>query len=270
MDNKNKKINLISNRNFLSRKTSEVLKTSLRQHGFIVSEKYDTNAALNITVGGDGAFLRAVHRNKFPDIPFIGINTGHLGFFQEISPDNVHDFVKRYILKDYTIKEMNLMETEIISHNGKKFHIKSVNEIFVKAMSSKVMHLNLYVDGNHLERFSGDGLIVSTPCGSTAYNFSAGGSIIYPGIGTLQVTPVAAIISKAFRSLPNSLIVPGDIVVSIRPEERHKNSTIIVNDGKELFYKDIKCINTRLSKDKVYVLTLDEDSYWDNLKDKFL
>lgn len=266
----NRKINLISNRNFLSRKTSETLKSSLRKKGFTVTEKYDPQAELNITVGGDGAFLRAVHRNNFPDIPFIGINTGHLGFFQEVSPKRVNHFVEQYILGNYTIEEMSLMETEIITHNNRKFHIKSVNEIFVKTMNSKVIHLNLYIDGNHLERFSGDGLIISTPWGSTGYGYSAAGAIVHPSLDTLQITPLAPIISKAFRSLPNSVIVPGDLVVSTRPEERHKNSTIIVNDGQEFFYKNIKYINTRISKEKIYKLTLSKDSYWDNLKDKFL
>ena len=121
------------------------LTEKLRQRGFIVSEKYDDDAELNICVGGDGAFLRAVHRNKFPTIPFIGINTGHLGFFQEILPENIDKFVNSYINEDYTIEEIFLVDAEV--HTKKKvFYLTGVNEIVIKGIKSKVVHLDLSID----------------------------------------------------------------------------------------------------------------------------
>ncbi len=94
----------------------------------------------------------------------------------------------------------------------------------VKGIKSKVVHLEIFVDGNHLENFCGDGMIISTPVGSTAYNFSSGGSIIYPSLNTLQMTPLSPISSKAYRSLPNSAIIPGDLKITIKPEYRYENS----------------------------------------------
>ena len=87
-------INIISNYNPASQKTSRLLIDKLNSKGFEVSSKYDDNAELNICVGGDGAFLRAVHRHKFTNIPFVGINTGHLGFFQEVLPENIDIFIE--------------------------------------------------------------------------------------------------------------------------------------------------------------------------------
>ena len=128
----------------------------------------------------------------------------------------------------------------------------------------------IFIDGNHLEKFSGDGIIISTPAGSTAYNLSAGGSIIFPSLKALQITPLAPINSKAFRSLIRSAVVPGDLVIKIKPEFYYTNSTLILNDGMEFKYDNIDSINFKISNRKIYKLNFDKDVYWNNLKSKFL
>lgn len=266
---KNKTINIISNKNYKSKRTSKLLSQKLKDKGFIIPEKYSNNAELNICVGGDGAFLRAVHKNRFPKIPFVGINTGNLGFFQEILPENIDDFIEKYINKEYFMEEIFLVEGEIKTKN-KTYLITGINEIVIKHIKSKVIHLEIFIDDNHLEKFSGDGVIISTPAGSTAYNFSSGGSIVYPSLKTLQLTPVSPISSKAYRSLPNSTIVPGDIIISIKPEFRYTNSTVIINDGMDLKYNNVQSINLKISNKILYKLNFHKDMYWNNLKSKFL
>lgn len=262
-------INVISNRNFESRKTSLELMEKLNNRGFVVKDKYDNNAELNICVGGDGSFLRSIHKNRFPSIPFVGINTGHLGFFQEISPENIDDFVNKYINKEYVADEILLVNAEVCTKE-KCYYLTGVNEIVVKGSRSKVIHLDVSIDGNHLENFCGDGMIISTPSGSTAYNFSVGGSIIYPTLNTLQITPLAPISSKAYRSLLNSVVVPGDSIVNLKLENRYTNSTLIVNDGVEFKYDNIDHINFKISNKKIYKLIFNKDMYWSNLRSKFL
>lgn len=262
-------INIISNKNYKSKQTSDSLAKKLKDKGFTVPAKYSNNAELNICVGGDGAFLRAVHRNKFPKIPFVGINTGHLGFFQEILPEDIDEFIFNYIKKDYVVEEIFLLDAEVKT-KSKSFFLTSVNEVVIKNLKSKVIHLDVLLDGNYLERFSGDGVIISTPVGSTAYNFSSGGSIVYPSLRTLQLTPLSPISSKAFRSLPNSALVPGEIVISIKPEFRYTNSTLLISDGMEFKYNDIQSIDLKMSEKIIYKLNFDKDMYWNNLKSKFL
>lgn len=269
MNNDCRVINIISNRNYESRKTKIKLIDKLEDKGFTVSETYDPDAELNICIGGDGAFLRAIHRNKFPTVPFVGINTGHLGFFQEISPSNIDDFVEKYINKEYTVEEISLVDAEVCTKQ-RCFNLTGINEIVIKGIKSKVVHLTMHIDNNHLQKFSGDGIIVSTPAGSTAYNFSSGGSIVYPSMKTLQITPLSPISSKAFRSLPTSAIVPGDLVISIRPEYRYENSILLVNDGMEFRYDNILNIDLKMSDKKVYKLNFSKNIYWENLKSKFL
>ncbi|WP_313757374.1 NAD(+)/NADH kinase [Tissierella sp.] len=265
----NRIINIISNYNFESKKTSKLLSEKLKYKGFYIPENYSDNAELNICVGGDGAFLRAIHRNKFPNTPFVGINTGHLGFFQEILPENIDEFIDKYIEKDYIVEEISLVSANICTKN-KTFFLTGVNEIVIKGLKSKVVHLEIFIDGNHLERFSGDGVIISTPVGSTAYNFSSGGSIIYPSLKTLQLTPLSPISSKAYRSLPNSAVIPGDIIISIRPELRYENSILVINDGVEFKYNNITSIDLKISDKTIKKLNFDKNMYWNNLKSKFL
>ncbi len=264
-----RKINLISNRNFESRKTSLELIEKFTARGFQISERYSPDAELNICVGGDGRFLRAVHKYKFPSIPFIGINTGHLGFFQEISPENIDVFISKYINQDYYTEDIYLIDAKVVT-SKKTYQLTAINEIVVKSIQSKVIHLDLYIDGNHLEKFSGDGLIISSPVGSTAYNLSTGGSIVYPSLKTVQITPLSPINSKAYRSLPNSMVVPGNLEICVRPERRYINSALIVNDGVEFKYQDTKEVILKLSENKIFKLNFDQDNYWNNLKSKFL
>lgn len=269
LTNTSRIINIISNKNYESRNTKIKLIDKLEEKGFAPTDEYNPNAELNICIGGDGAFLRAIHRHKFPEIPFVGINTGHLGFFQEVSPTNLDDMLEKYITKQYRVDEMFLVDAEVCTKK-KCFLLTGINEIVIKGLKSKVVHLAMFIDGNHLQRFSGDGVIISTPAGSTAYNFSSGGSIVYPSISCLQITPLSPISSKAFRSLPTSTVVPGDLTILIKPEFRYENSILIVNDGVEFRYDDIIDIKLRMSEKKIYKLSFSKDSYWDNLKSKFL
>ena len=262
-------INIISNYDLESKNTRELLISKLENKSFLIPDKFDENAELNICIGGDGAFLRAVHRHEFTPIPFVGINTGHLGFFQEILPKNIDRFIDKYMNNDYVVEKIFLVHAEIYTKN-RKFQLYGVNEIVVKGIKSKVIHMEIFIDGNHLERFCGDGMIISTPVGSTAYNFSSGGSIIYPSLNTLQMTPLSPISSKAYRSLPNSAIIPGDLKITIKPEYRYENSILIIVDGVEHKYDNISKIDFTIPDKTISRLNFDKNMYWNNLKSKFL
>ncbi|MBZ2174114.1 NAD(+)/NADH kinase [Schnuerera sp. xch1] len=262
-------INIISNNDEASIKTSKLLIKKLNNKGFIVPQKYDRNAELNICIGGDGAFLRTIHKYKFSDIPFTGINTGHLGFFQEILPKNIDEFINKYIEHDYVIENIFLVNANIYTKTN-CFKLFGVNEIVLKGIKSKVVHLEIFIDDNHLEKFSGDGIIISTPAGSTAYNFSSGGSIVYPSLKTLQITPLSPISSRVYRSLLNSIIVPGGFTVTIKPEYRYENSILAVVDGIELKYDDIIKVDFIVPTKTISKLNFDKNMYWNNLKSKFL
>lgn len=267
--NGTKIINIISNRNYHSQNISKILMQKLSDKGFFPTMKFDDRADLNICVGGDGAFLRAVRENHFTKIPFIGINTGNLGFYQEISPNNIDDFIEKYIDGRYRIEKLYLVQA-IVKTKRRDYTITGINEIVLRNIHHKVIHLDVNIDNFHLQTFSGDGLIISTPAGSTAYNLSAGGSVVYPSLKALQLTPIAPINSKAYRSLASSYVLPGDINIDIRPTARYKNSTLLLVDADEFIYKNLISINLSLSPRYINRVVLDSNVYWNNIRNKFL
>ncbi len=115
-------------------------------------------------------------------------------------------------------------------------------------------------------------MIISTPpVGSTAYNFSSGGSIIYPSLKTLQLTPLSPISSRAYRSLTNSAVIPGgELKITIKPEYRYENSILVIVDGIEHRYDNITEINFTIPEKTISRLNFDRNMYWNNLKSKFL
>lgn len=262
-------INILTNANYHSKRNASKLFSALVNYGFKPFYGFNEEAELCICVGGDGSFLKAVHKNNFPPIPFVGINTGHLGFYQEILPEDIEKFIEAYLAGNYTETAIKLLKAEVYTKN-KIFIQYGINEMVLKASHSKLIHMNVFIDRNHLEKFSGDGLLISTPSGSTAYNFSSGGAIVHPSLNVLQMTPISPVNSTAYRSLASSIIVPGNHTLSLVVEKRYANFNLLLVDGVEIFYNDLQRINFMLSKRYISKLLFSENSYWDKLKDKFL
>ncbi|WP_071026598.1 NAD(+)/NADH kinase [Peptoniphilus raoultii] len=262
-------INILTNASYESKKTAERLSSSLLERGFKPFYGFDGDAELSICIGGDGSFLKTAHNNNFPRIPFVGINTGHLGFYQEIIPGKIDEFLDSYMEGKYSRSQIKLVKADIYTKN-KVFKQYAVNEMVLKASHSKLVHINVFIDSNHLEKFSGDGLLISTPSGSTAYNFSSGGAIVHPSLHVLQLNPISPVNSSAYRSLGSSIIVPGGHTISLVLEKRYASANLLLVDGAENFYTNLHRVNLRLSNKYITKLVFSENSYWNNLKDKFL
>ena len=273
MNNNSKIINIYVNDNQKSLETALIVKDKLEQKGFKLTFDFDENALINLCIGGDGAFLRAVHKYEFSTIPFVGINTGHLGFYQEILIPNIDKFISDLINENYGIEKISLLESKTAIRNSSKTYThKALNEFVVKSDDSSIVYLDVYIDDNHLESFAGDGIIVSTPSGSTAYNFSAGGSVLYHGLDGFQVTPLAPINSKAYRSLLNSLVVPSksNVTLYFRDHNFDRKSSIVLADGLNRSYDNVDYVNFTYSDQYINKLVFLKDWYWLNIKDKFL
>lgn len=267
-----KHITIRSNNLDISMNIKSILIDKFKSLGYGSSEDLTDSTEAVISIGGDGSFLKAAREMNFPDIPFFCVNTGHLGFFAEILPDEkeIDYFIKSYVNKDYKINEFNLLEADI---EGNNFNIKefAINEIVVRGNRSRTAHLNLFVNGDYMETFSGDGLILSTSTGSTAYNYSAGGSIVDNRLNIIQITPISPISTNAFRSFTSSIILPADDTeISIAPEYKFDQSILIVIDGEESKYSDVVKIKTRNSNKKIKLIRLSDYEFWDRVYMKFL
>lgn len=269
LDNKTHIINIVTNENPVSKETSRVLRQKLEKNGFYIPNEFDYNAELIICIGGDGSFLRTLHQYDFPNIPIIGINTGHLGFFQELTPYQLDEFIFRYGKGDYVIQELYAVGANVQTKTNST-EVLGINEVVIKGAKSRAVHLNISLDDSFLERFSGDGILVASPTGSTAYNYSLGGSIVDPRLNLLQITPLAPMNTTAYRSFTSSVIVPPQITIKIYPEYTFENSVLIVTDGVEYRYNEIIEISLKMSNVKAQLLRLKDYDFWNKVKEKFL
>ena len=175
------KVKLFVNENEKSLKVAKELEIELKDFNFsIVDKDYD----LAISIGGDGSFLRMVKENNFnSNIYYIGVNSGTLGFLQEIDIKDTKDFVKRLNSDDFRIEDINIQQTVVTTEN-KNYVYESLNEIVIRSKEFNALKIPVYVDNELLEDFKGDGLLISTSTGSTAYNMSFGGSVVYNTLNT--------------------------------------------------------------------------------------
>ncbi len=260
-----KKIWLFSNNDEKSIKISEEIKEKLILSGYII----DKNPDLAIAIGGDGAFLRMIKKTNFDSNMFyVGINTGTLGFLQEVKTSEIDYFINALKTNDFKVEEVGIQETEIkTSENIDKF--LSLNEIVIRNRNLKATKLNIKINGDLLEKFVGDGILIATSTGSTAYNLSYGGSIVYNTFNSLQITPIAPINSKVYRNLFNSVIIPDHKKIIIEPEEKKKDLILTV-DGVVHYYNNVEEIKTEIKDKTIKCLRLKHYNFPTKINEKLL
>lgn len=260
----NNVINVIRNKSKYSKNVYYKTKEILENYGYQVSSTYDSNACLNLIIGGDGTFLKAAHDTNFTNTPFIGINTGHLGFYQEVEVNEIEKFVKAFKSGNYHMQELTILQSTV-----NKKRMDSLNEVVVKSNRNQLIRLKVFIDGNFIENFSGDGLIIATPHGSTAYNLSCGGSILHQSLKGFSLTPIAPVYSNLNNALVSPVVLPHDATVDILVSKRDNYHTVFLFDGKEYSSKDYK-ISIKVSNKTIKKLILDKNHYWTNIKNKLL
>lgn len=261
-----RKVKLFVNWNDKSKKVAQVLQEKLEKYGFIVT---DDEFDLGIAVGGDGSFLRMIKNSNFDsDCYFIGVNAGTLGFAQEVSSDEIDSFIELIVSGNFKYEKIGIQEIEIRTGDSVSRQF-SLNELVVRDSELNTINLDVFVDDVLLETYAGDGVLVSTSFGSTAYNLSFGGSIVFNTFHTLQITPIAPLNSKSYRSLINSVIVPSSKTIKLVPTKDIKN-VIVSIDGDNSLYKDVEYIETVINEKTINVIRMDDYNFAKKINDKFL
>ena len=144
-------------------------------------------------VGGDGTLLGAARIMADRNIPLIGVNTGHVGYLCELETDTVLNGVKQLLTeKEYTIEQRILLSGSFITREGKTKQQMALNDVVIhRSGRLQVVDLIIFVNGEYLNTYSADGIIIATPTGSTAYSMSAGGPIVDPKANLLLITPIS-------------------------------------------------------------------------------
>ena len=261
-----KTVRLFVNDNETSQNVSKIVKEKLESANFqMVEDDYD----LAIAIGGDGSFLRMIKATNFNEnCLYIGINAGTLGFAQEVNIEEIDKFILDLKEENYKIENIGIQEIEIKTPDTISKQL-SLNEMVIRDLDLNTVNLKVLVEGMLLEDFVGDGLLLATSFGSTAYNLSFGGSIVYNTFHTLQLTPIAPLNNKSYRNLLNSVILPDNKEVVIKPFNRTKNLLITV-DGDNNFYKNVDYVSSKVSGREIQILRMKDYNFIKKINDKFL
>ena len=167
---------------------------------------------LLVTLGGDGTIVRAIRDVADRDVPILGINLGRLGFLAEVEPAQMGSAVDRLVAGDYIVEQRMILSVQLWRGEELLLDAQAINDVVVaRGLASRVVHVSVEVDDHHVMTPAADGVIVSTPTGSTAYCLAAGGPIVAPGLPCLTITPIAAHLGIA-----HALVVPAECCLCLR------------------------------------------------------
>ncbi|KAA9135988.1 NAD kinase [Microbacterium caowuchunii] len=222
---------------------------------------------LAIVLGGDGTILRAAELVRGGTAPVLGINLGHVGFLAESERDDMDEAVARVIARDYRVEERLALSVRVKDVSGAViYETWALNEATVeKASRERMLEVVIEVDGRPLSSFGCDGVVVSTPTGSTAYNFSAGGPVIWPTVEAIAVVPLSA---HALFAKP--LVLGPEASVAIEVLARTNGTGILWCDGRRSHDLPPGArVVVRRSVEPVRLARLHPAAFTDRLVDKF-
>lgn len=225
-------------------------------------DRFDADFA--ISMGGDGTFLKAASRVGAKQIPILGINMGRLGFLADILPSEIEDAVEAVYNNSYTLENHTAIQLEVKGGILKE-NPYALNDISVlKRDNASMISIRASINGEYLVTYLADGLIVSTPTGSTAYSLSNGGPVIVPNTGILCLTPVA----------PHSLnvrpiVVPDDSEITLAVESR-SHSMLVAIDGRSEKLGEGATLIIRKAPYSVKIVKRSGVRYLSTLRDKMM
>lgn len=235
------------------------------RHGFIRDEQAPQIA---ISIGGDGTLLQAFHRYShcLDEISFIGVHTGHLGFYADWQANELEDLISMMVTAEPKYVRYPLAEIELTTSEGVSQHV-ALNEFTLKGVDATLV-LQININDELFEMFRGDGIVISTPSGSTAYNKSLGGAVIHPSISSLQIAEIASINNRVYRTLGSSVVLPQHHHVDLLSRKEQK---LLLNiDHLSIERHDIQSIRCRVSPQKVCFARYRPFPFWNRVREAFL
>lgn len=219
-----------------------------------------------ISIGGDGTLLSALKIAIKHDIPVLPVYYGTLGFIAEIIPKNALLILKDFLSGKnalHTIEKRLVLSIEVDYHNSKCKHYHAINEIVVSKPEGRPIHLDTIISGKPISRLTGDGVVIATPTGSTAYALSAGGPVVNPCVRALSFVPIAPH-SLTFRPL----IIPDKDSLEIKLNKRSTLANIIIDGDHVGEIDSYDKISVVAAKRSCLIFQNNEKKFYDTLHDK--
>lgn len=218
-----------------------------------------------ISLGGDGTFLRVAKKASKYKKPILGINIGHLGFLTEADKQDIDMVSKLLSERNITIKERMLLEARILNDSTNTEPNVVLNDVVIsRGAISRMINIRIMLDGQKIDEYPADGLIVSTPMGSTAYSLSAGGPIVEPDMNLILATPICPHTLHA-----RSLIISDERIVTLAVNDKNQNECILTLDGQKTFkLKGSDLIEIKKSKFSLDYIKLPDKNFFDTIRKK--
>lgn len=218
---------------------------------------------LIISIGGDGTILETITLIKDANIPIVGINTGRLGFLANIAKEEIQTAIQAILDRKYVIDERVLLKINTQSKIFSDFPY-GLNEIAVQKKDSPMITVHTYINDEFLNTYWADGLIISTPTGSTAYSLSSGGPIIVPHSGNFIITPISA-----HNLTVRPIVIPDSSVIKLKVESR-SNNYLISFDHRSVIMDNSEEIIISKAEFKIKLLKLNTTDYYSTLRSKLM
>ena len=216
-----------------------------------------------VCYGGDGTLLEGVHRLNGADIPVVGINGGHLGFLALAPRENIKEVFDEIAAGELNleVRDMLCVEGEI---EGKKEEFFALNEVSIQRLGATMISIEAAIDGNSVSTYNGDGVIISTPTGSTAYSLSAGGPIVAPSCRSFLLTPLAP-----HNLTMRPIVMPDSSVVSLHINTRN-NEALISADNRTFKIANNTYLTIKKAKRHIRLAVPHNISFFDSLRNKMM
>ncbi|KRK98316.1 inorganic polyphosphate ATP-NAD kinase [Secundilactobacillus odoratitofui DSM 19909 = JCM 15043] len=260
------KVGIFSNSGQASTQVSNALRSKIKAVGLKLD---DDRPDIVITVGGDGTLLSAFHHyeSQLDSVRFVGIHTGHLGFYTDWRDYEVDQLVDSLVHDNGQSVSYPLLDIQIDYTNGVHEQLLALNESTIKKVTGTML-ANVYIKDQLFELFRGDGLCVSTPTGSTAYNKSTGGAVISSELDVVQVSEIASINNRVFRTLGSPIIIsPNE---SVRVEPVHSKENLMTCDQKVIGNRAIRSMSFKIATQRIAFAQYRHTQFWKRVSESFI
>ncbi len=260
-----KKIEMVIEESFLAKIYEKEL-ASRPYNTFANYKDLDNTFDLFISIGGDGTILRAATLVRDSGIPVLGINAGRLGFLATVQKDNIHEFLQFIIEGRYTTSARTLLslscDPEIESIGDLNF---AMNDVTVNRKdTTSMITIETFLNGSYLSSYWADGLIISTPTGSTGYSLSCGGPVLTPDVSSLVLTPIAP-----HNLTARPLVIPDDTEIRLRVSGR-EDQFLVSLDSRTVSVKNESVLRITKTPFKINMVEIPEESFLKRLRTKLL
>lgn len=262
------KYSVFNNDNEESIEIKNYIEEQLEKYDFEIDEE---SPELVITVGGDGTLLAAFHHyeNQLDSIRFTSVHTGHLGFYTDWLKEDVDHLIQGLATDEGEDISYPILKVGVTARHGATIEKLALNEATVRRYEG-TMKANIYIKDELFERYRGDGLCISTPTGSTGLNKSLGGAVIHPSLRSLQLTEIAPLNNRVYRSLSSPVITCDHEWFTVDLGKEDQSGIFMTLDQFIISLKYIEKVRFEVAEQQIHFSRYRHMHFWDRVRQSFI